>query len=91
MSKFKNMNNKKNTVEILEDVIVVDRNNVKKFYRAVHVTKNLIFTGFLNDDKEFIEDGGFHKSNIKYLNYELKRKVFSKFSWIFFNRSLEKR
>jgi hypothetical protein len=78
MDQFKNKNNKKNTVEILEDVIVVDRNNVKRFYKAIHVTKNLIYTGFINDDKEFIEDGGFHRSNIKYLNYVIKRIVFSK-------------
>jgi hypothetical protein len=80
MDQLRNNKNKNKKVEILEDVIVVDRNNVKKFYRAIHITKNLIFTGFINDDKVFIEDGGFHKSNIKYLNFVIKRKVFSKFS-----------
>ena len=32
----------------------------------------------INDDKEFIEDGGFHKSNIKFLIYVIKRNVFAK-------------
>ena len=73
---MKQIRNKNKIVEIIEDVIVVDKKNVKKYYRAIYITKNLIFTGFINENKEFIEDGGFHKSNIKYLFYVKRRKVF---------------
>ena len=78
------------TIEILENVTVIHKNNDRELFDAIHINCNAVSTGQnLKIDKTepyksgkyceaFVEDGGIPKNNIKSIKRGAKRTVYKK-------------
>ena len=70
--------NKFETIEILQNVIVIYINGDREHYDAIYKTEKGVYTGYILNDKSFVEGGFIPKYSIKHIEDGVKRIVYKK-------------
>jgi hypothetical protein len=77
------MNNEKKDeplemIEILENAIVIFKDELKRIVDAIQITDEGVVTGFILNREVFVEGGFIPKRNIKHIEGGYKRLVYKK-------------
>ena len=65
-------------IEILENAIVIFKDEVKRVVDAIQITDEGVVTGFILNREVFVEGGFIPKRNIKHIEGGTKRSVYEK-------------